>query len=192
MKTVSITIPANFVVALSNLAANKDVRYYLCGVHISVKNGVLSMVATDGHLLGCLSRATDVSDFNLILSNDTIKKMSIFKDKDVTLTLQASCHEDTVLFGDIEGLKFEAVDGKYPDFERVLHPTDKVYSNQAAQLDFELLAKFVKVAKAMGCKDKAGQWFIQHNGATESCSISCPNVDTKEWTWRGVVMPLRV
>lgn len=192
MKIVSITIPANFVVALSNLAANKDVRYYLCGVHISAKNGVLSMVATEGRLLGCLSRATDVSDFNLIVSNDTVKKMSIFKDKYVTLTLQVSCHEDTALFGDIEGLKIEAIDGKYPDFERVLHPTSKVYSNQAAQLDFELLAKFVKVAKAMGCKDKAGQWFIQHNGATESCSISCPNIDTKEWTWRGVVMPFHV
>lgn len=192
MKIVSITIPANFVVALSNLAATKDVRYYLNGVYISSKKGVLSMVATDGHLLGCLSKLTDIDDFSLILSNDTVKKMSIFKDKDVTLTLQASCHEDTVLFGDVEGLKFEAIDGKYPDFERVLHPTDKVYSNQAAQIDFELLAKFVKVAKSMGCKDKAGQWFIQYNGATESCSISCPNVDTKEWTWRGVVMPLRV
>lgn len=192
MKTVSITIPANFVVALSNLAATKDVRYYLNGVYISSKKGVLSMVATDGHLLGCLSKLTDIDDFSLILSNDTVKKMSIFKDKDVTLTLQASCHGDTVLFGDIEGLKFEAIDGKYPDFERVLHPTDKVYSNQAAQLDFELLAKFVKVAKALGCKDKAGQWFIQYNGATESCSISCPNVDTKEWTWRGVVMPFCV
>ena len=190
MKTVSITIPANFIVALSNLAATKDVRYYfLNGVYISSKKGVLSMVATDGHLLGCLSKLTD---FSLILSNDTVKKMSIFKDKDVTLTLQASCHEDTVLFGDVEGLKFEAVDGKYPDFERVLHPVDKVYSGQAAQLDFELLAKFTKFAKAMGCKDKAGQWVIQHNGATESCAISCPNVDTKEWTWRGVVMPIRV
>ena len=53
---IKVTIPANYLLALQHLAPKKEVRYYLNGVAIIAKSGKISLVATDGHVMGCLSK----------------------------------------------------------------------------------------------------------------------------------------
>ena len=190
---IKVTIPANYLLALQHLAPKKEVRYYLNGVAIIAKSGKISLVATDGKVMGCLSKTDyEGKDFSCILGNETLKSLSIFKGKEVDFDL----HEDKdgfVLKGIANGLVFDAIDGKFPDFERVLHSYNHAYSGQAAQLDIELLSKFTSVAKTLGNTKFAGSWRLLHNGASNSVGVYKNDAtETGEWVWYGVIMPLRV
>lgn len=190
---INVTIPANHLLALQHLAPKKEVRHYLNGVAIIAKSGKISLVATDGEVMGCLSKTDwDGKDFSCILGNDALKALSIFKGKDVDFVL----HEDKdgfVLKGAVNGLVFDAIDGKFPDFERVLHGYNHAYSGQAAQLDIELLSKFTGVAKTLGNTKFAGNWRLLHNGDSSSVGVYKHDAtETGEWNWSGVIMPLRV
>lgn len=189
---INVTIPANHLLALQHLAPKKEVRYYLNGVAIIAKSGKISLVATDGKLMGCLSKTDwDGKDFSCILGNDVLKALSIFNGKDVDFVL----HEDKdgfVLKVTVNGLVFDAIDGKFPDFERVLHGYNHAYNGQAAQLDIELLSKFTSVAKILGNTKFAGSWRLLHNGASSSVGVYKHDAtETGEWSWTGVIMPLR-
>lgn len=190
---IKVTIPANYLLALQHLAPKKEVRYYLNGVAIIAKSGKISLVATDGKVMGCLSKTDyEGKDFSCILGNETLKSLSIFKGKEVDFDL----HEDKdgfVLKGIANGLVFDAIDGKFPDFERVLHSYNHAYSGQAAQLDIELLSKFTSVAKTLGNTKLAGNWRLLHNGASNSVGVYKNDAtETGEWVWYGVIMPIRV
>lgn len=190
---IKVTIPANYLLALQHLAPKKEVRYYLNGVAIIAKSGKISLVATDGKVMGCLSKTDyEGEDFSCILSNETLKSLSIFKGKEVDFDL----HEDKdgfVLKGIANGLVFDAIDGKFPDFERVLHGYNHAYNGQAAQLDIELLSKFTSVAKTLGNTKFAGNWRLLHNGASDSVGVYKNDAtETGEWNWSGVIMPIRV
>lgn len=190
---INVTIPANHLLALQHLAPKKEVRYYLNGVAIIAKAGKISLVATDGKLMGCLSKTDwDGKDFSCILGNETLKVLSIFKGKDIEFVLQED-KDGFVIKGEANNLTFDAVDGKFPDFERVLHGYIHAYSGQAAQLDIELLSKFTNVAKTLGNTKLAGCWRLLHNGASNSVGVYKHDAtETGEWSWSGVIMPLRV
>ena len=190
---IKVTIPANYLLALQHLAPKKEVRYYLNGVAIIAKSGKISLVATDGKVMGCLSKVDyEGKDFSCILSNETLKSLSIFKGKEVDFDLRED-KDGFVLKGIANGLVFDAIDGKFPDFERVLHVYNHAYNGQAAQLDIELLSKFTSVAKTLGNTKFAGNWRLLHNGASNSVGVYKNDAtETGEWHWSGVIMPLRV
>jgi DNA polymerase III sliding clamp (beta) subunit (PCNA family) len=190
---IKVTIPANYLLALQHLAPKKEVRYYLNGVAIIAKSGKISLVATDGKVMGCLSKTDyEGKDFSCILGNETLKSLSIFKGKEVDFVLHEGA-DGFVLKGIANGLVFDAIDGKFPDFERVLHGYNHAYNGQAAQLDIELLSKFTSVAKTLGNTKFAGNWRLLHNGASNSVGVYKNDAtETGEWNWSGVIMPLRV
>tara|TARA_B100001750_G_scaffold243374_1_gene258480 strand:- start:162 stop:1259 length:1098 start_codon:yes stop_codon:yes gene_type:complete len=105
--------------------AQQDVRYYLNGVLIETKGGLVRAVATDGHRLALCE--VELEDRN------TPEQQVIVPRKGV-LELQRLLHGDgdvTIELGDnhlrveLSGIRFTSklIDGRFPEYERVI-PTD--------------------------------------------------------------------
>ena len=122
-------------------SATKDVRYYLNSVYLDFKLGgakpYVNVVSTDGHVLAAYKDTLDIysvpdGDFNIMIPLDTVKtllKMVGKKQKTVNLEKVG----DSWRIGD---LNFEAIDGKFPDYTRVI-PGDNTrnHENGAPRLD---------------------------------------------------------
>ena len=98
--------------------AKQDVRYYLKGVLFEIKDGVLTVVATDGHRLSCTSMPTDAGDLEAIVAGATVKTLQSLPLPDqFTITLTAS---QISLTSDKLSFASKLIDGKYPDYRRVI------------------------------------------------------------------------
>ena len=103
--------------------AQQDVRYYLNGMHLSVGDGRLRCVATDGHRLALSDVAIEDANAqaSLILPRKAVlelaKLLSTAGEKPVALRFSSS-H----LQVEIVGLSFTSVliEGRFPDYERVM------------------------------------------------------------------------
>ncbi len=103
--------------------AQQDVRYYLNGMLLEVKEKVLRAVATDGHRLAMctLSEPVEVAgDVKVIVPRKGILELSrllIDESQDVVLVIGSNHLRATT-----ENATFTSklVDGKFPDYQRVL------------------------------------------------------------------------
>ena len=125
--TTAVAVPAaplsRAVSKVQFAMAQQDVRYYLNGMHLSVAEGRLRCVATDGHRLA-LSDVTiedTAATASLILPRKAVlelaKLLSGAGEKPVALRFSSS-H----LQVEIAGLSFTSVliEGRFPDYERVM------------------------------------------------------------------------
>lgn len=171
--------------AVNLLSADKDVRYYLNGVHVSATATATRLIATDGHALGMFQsdQQNEGVDFvEMIISTDVIK-----------LLKSASKTVDTVVIETQDGLtgtigaitgaavSFKAIDGKFPDVQRVIPQT---ISGAPAQYQPYLLEKFSKASKLLG--SKKGLINVAYNGP----STALVKIDAND-RFMGLVMPLR-
>ncbi|WP_417068925.1 DNA polymerase III subunit beta [Niveibacterium terrae] len=130
---------------VSYAMAAQDIRYYLNGLLMVVEGGELRMVATDGHRLGFASAGIegDFSKTEVILPRKTVLELlRQLGDTDEPLEISLSGNQARFSFGPIE-LITKLIDGKFPDYERVIpknHPKLVVLSRQA------LLAALQRVA----------------------------------------------
>lgn len=109
--------------------AQQDVRYYLNGMLIEIKEGTIRAVATDGHRLAmCESTDLDVGDVDLqvILPRKAVIELSrLLSDSDETLQIDVSSSHMKVKIGDTS-FTSKLIDGKFPDYQRVVPSnTDK-------------------------------------------------------------------
>ncbi|MFY0663589.1 MAG: DNA polymerase III subunit beta [Natronospirillum sp.] len=102
--------------------AVQDVRYYLNGMLLELKDKQLRSVATDGHRLAmALTKLdTDVPNVQVIVPRKGILELQrIIDDSDKNLTLElTSNHMRATL--DQYTFTTKLVDGKFPDYERVI------------------------------------------------------------------------
>ncbi|MEX1033987.1 MAG: DNA polymerase III subunit beta [Cellvibrionaceae bacterium] len=104
--------------------AQQDVRYYLNGMLWEVQSGHLRCVATDGHRLAMCTKPLDTSvdgTVQVVVPRKGILELSrLLSDEDVTTV--AIAMGDKHLQVATEGFTFTSklVDGKFPDYERVL------------------------------------------------------------------------
>ncbi|MCC6870583.1 MAG: DNA polymerase III subunit beta [Burkholderiales bacterium] len=112
--------------------AQQDIRYYLNGMLLVIGGGMLQAVATDGHRLAWASIVvTDaapapVEDLGepahqeVILPRKTVLEVGkLLADSDEPATLDFLTNQVRFRFGSIE-LVSKVVDGKFPDFNRVI------------------------------------------------------------------------
>lgn len=169
----AILIPKNSLKAMAILASKQDIRYYLNGVLVESNGEHTRLVATDGHLLGIFQISETAHEdraFSIIIPNEIIAKL----DKQNNFL---SCIDGK---WDIDGISFTPVDGKFPDYMRVLPA--KPASGETAQFNPELINRFAKCSKLlMGSKYPA----IAHNGQSSAL------VDIGIEKFIGVVMPMR-
>jgi DNA polymerase III sliding clamp (beta) subunit (PCNA family) len=182
-KTYSINLKA--LVALQHLAARKDIRPYLNGVHVKFDHDKTVYQATDGHVLGrYIDKRPNAHTGEYIIPIEIVSKLKASK-LDVTceLTINEANNARIVNPSEHQDFGFKCIDDKFPDADRVI-PSET--SNEPGNYDVELLIKFVKANKALGTK-YPGQFTLQQNGPASAAVVKFP-VDP---AFLGILMPYR-
>ena len=105
--------------------AAQDVRYYLNGLLLLVEGKELRAVATDGHRLAYASVAieTELPRQEMILPRKTVLELNrLLVDSDEPLNITLSSNQVRFAFGSVV-LVSKLIDGKFPDYERVIPPS---------------------------------------------------------------------
>lgn len=105
--------------------AVNDVRYYLNGVCFDLSGDNLNLVATDGHRLAIEQiPAQSDSPINVIVPANSVNYIiSLLQKTDEDVTM--SCFNNGMLINKEDtALSFKFVDGKFPDYNRVIPKSD--------------------------------------------------------------------
>lgn len=103
-------IQASHIKALILAAAKKDVRHYMKGIMVNS----LHMVATDGARLHAIAHGQQWDHGEIIIPREALEMALKMKTKEVEITEKA-----------IGPIAYTAIDGKYPDYRRVLPDMSK-------------------------------------------------------------------
>ena len=123
---VELTLPQNEFKALLKQVdfamAQQDIRYYLNGLLIEVKDNNINIVGTDGHRLSFTSLALKdpTKPVQIIVPRKTIVELvKLLNDTDDLLEISFSNNQAAFKFNDID-LITKVIDGKFPDYGRVI------------------------------------------------------------------------
>lgn len=189
---MKITLPLSAMRAMIHTSADADIRYYLNGVHVIATKTHSRLESTNGHYCGIfVHEVTDgdnevdgLVDFIVPLDEIKMLKPSSAKSLDV-LTIEYDAATKTGTLNVLAGMsvRFTAIDGKFPDLERVMPKT--ATSGVSSQYQVEYFGQFAKVAKLLSNK-KMQDVKIWHNGdAVALITLS------DEPRYLGLLMPLR-
>lgn len=103
--------------------AVQDIRYYLNGMLFSIQDGRLLMAATDGHRLALDAVSLEepaTQDLDVILPRKTVQELiKLLEDSDTPIHIQLSSGQVVFRHAAFE-LRSKVVDGKFPDYQRVV------------------------------------------------------------------------
>lgn len=108
----------------AHASAQKDIRYYLLGVCFEFKNDTLSLYGTDGaRVAGVTMRANPITPFEarFVLPNAAVKQVLAAYSKsvgDLEVSVESVPNKPPLV--QIGGLKFQALEGVFPDIRRVV------------------------------------------------------------------------
>jgi len=138
--------------------AAQDVRYYLNGLLLLVDGNELRAVATDGHRLAYASMPVEGDATSprqeVILPRKTVLELSrLLTDTEEPLLIELAPNQIRFQFGHIN-LVSKLIDGKFPDYERVIPATLKnvVLLNRAALLQSMVRAAILTNEKFRGVR----------------------------------------
>ena len=145
----TLSLPQKDLRALFKLVefamAQQDIRYYLNGMLLVVDKSTLQAVATDGHRLSWASIGVtgNYARQEVILPRKTVLELGkLLTDSDDPVTLDILANQVRFRFANVE-LVSKVVDGKFPDFNRVI----PVGHGKQVELDrLELLAALQRAA----------------------------------------------
>jgi len=116
----------NLLFSVQYAMAQQDVRYYLNGVLLIIDGNKLKVVATDGHRLAYNAGVID-GDYEkqeIILPRKAVTELSkLLADSDESVELEFSQQQVKVNFSGIT-LITKVIEGKFPDYERVIPKYD--------------------------------------------------------------------
>ncbi|GGC94304.1 DNA polymerase III subunit beta [Halopseudomonas salina] len=103
--------------------AQQDVRYYLNGMLLEINKGQLRAVATDGHRMAMCTLDADIDyqeRYQLIVPRKGILELArLLGEADDMVSIVLGTHHIRATTGDFT-FTSKLVDGKFPDYERVL------------------------------------------------------------------------
>jgi len=102
--------------------AQQDIRYYLNGLLIEIKDNNLNIVGTDGHRLSFTSTALKdpCKNIQVIVPRKTIVELvKLLSDSDAIVEVGLTNNQVNFNFNDID-LITKVIDGKFPDYSRVI------------------------------------------------------------------------
>ncbi len=121
-----ITLPQSvlkeLLLSVQYAMAQQDVRYYLNGVLLLIDGENIKVVATDGHRLAFNSRAIagNHEKQEIILPRKAVTELSkLLNDSDEIAQIEFSAQQAKLSFSGIT-LITKVIDGKFPDYERVI------------------------------------------------------------------------
>jgi len=156
--------------------ANQDVRYYLNGAMIELRENTLITAATDGHRLALSKRQIDIPNADNVKNIlprqavlDFIKRLSPI-DSEVTVMLNNN-HFRIVI--DDTTITTKLIDGKFPDYQRVIPRNNekKLLVNRVLLKDTLNRAKILSNEKFKGVR------FVFESG---QISITANNPEQEE------------
>ncbi len=155
--------------------AQQDIRYYLNGMLLVVDKGTLQAVATDGHRLSWASLAVpgDFARQEVILPRKTVLELGkLLTDSEDPVTLDILANQVRFRFENIE-LVSKVVDGKFPDFNRVI----PVGHTKMVELDRVLALAALQRAAILSNEKFRGVRVVL---ATDLMKIVCTNSEQEE------------
>jgi DNA polymerase-3 subunit beta len=163
MKTYEL--PATTLKAALYCASKNDVRYYLNGIFIEPSKG--RVLATDGHILFC-GEAPNGKVADIIVPREVIETALKALGKKGLSSLIAVCEGDgcyklVTLSGEFP---FTPIDGKFPEYERVIPQAPKTH--EVAQFDPDLLMRARDALRTYSGQNLRG-FHLTHNG--ESAAV---------------------
>jgi len=155
--------------------AQQDIRYYLNGMLLVVDQGSLQAVATDGHRLSWASLpvAGSFARQEVILPRKTVLELGkLLGDSEDPVTLDILGNQVRFRFANVE-LVSKVVDGKFPDYNRVIPTTHA----KAIEFDrLELLAALQRAAILSNEKFRGVRLVL----APGQLRIICTNAEQEE------------
>ena len=138
--------------------AAQDVRYYLNGLLLLVEGSELRAVATDGHRLAFASMSlgenVSLPRQELILPRKTVLELNrLLSDSEEPVAIEMTSNQIRFQFGNIS-LVSKLIDGKFPDYERVVQSTlkNKVVLNRSVLLQSMVRAAILTNEKFRGVR----------------------------------------
>ena len=123
------------VLALVQYAmAQQDIRYYLNGLLMVIEDGMLKLVATDGHRLAyaALKLGAQLPRQEVIIPRKTVLELGkLLADSDASVKVEVGATQAAFSFGTVD-LVSKLIDGKFPEYTRVI-PTSHKNRLQAAR-----------------------------------------------------------
>lgn len=120
--TLAQSVLKSLLLSVQYAMAQQDVRYYLNGVLLIIEGNKLRVVATDGHRLAYNAKEIggDHEKQEIILPRKAVMELSkLLMDSDEKVELEFSQQQIKVTFSNIT-LTTKVIEGKFPDYERVI------------------------------------------------------------------------
>ena len=157
--------------------AQQDIRYYLNGLLLLTGGQQLKVVATDGHRLGFISTQfeTELIKKETILPRKTVHELvKLLEDSDKPVTVDFYPKKISFSFSDII-LTSKIIDGKFPDFDRVI-PKTNTRQFTIKRLDFLQALQRAAILSNTADKFRGVKLVISDN----RLSILCKNSEQEE------------
>jgi len=193
MSTIKLSIPRNYLCAVSLFAAIKDVRFYLNAVCLEIGAKESRLIATNGHVCAVMKFEAEVEGFvspkQFIIPLEQAKKIRIAGKGHVgpiNIVIEPVNEPSPEQFASLADgdsvTRFKLIDAKFPDYRRIFPKS--IDTPETAQFDPGYLMLFQKAAKILGKVDSVTPYVIHNGGSIASVSIGHDD-------FAGVIMPVR-
>lgn len=176
--------------AMSRLAATSDIRYYLNGLHVVQDNRGTYIEATNGHMLGRLliDETPIANPCSVILPLESVKSLAATGKKGKeNLCFTVDGVKITVITSMSETMIFQALEGKFPDCDRVIPTLTSEKGLEQSTYNPEYIQAFADCANDLrGYKTSNITVQIKQRG-NDSGIV---NIDS-EPLFVGIIMPMR-
>jgi DNA polymerase III subunit beta len=155
--------------------AQQDIRYYLNGLLLLFENNNIKAVATDGHRLAfaALSADTPAERQEIILPRKAVLELSRqLSDNDEPVTVELLQNQVRFSFANVV-LISKVIDGKFPDYNRVIPSGYK----RKIELNRQLFLQALQRASILSNEKFRGARFIL---TTDNLCIVCNNSEQEE------------
>lgn len=198
----SLTLPARtlrYLLTMTAFAmASQDVRYYLNGVLFVIEDRTVRTVATDTHRLACCNIDLDETAENpiqAIIPRKTVRELiRLLPDDDTPVQVRFT---DTQVCFTYDNVTFmsKLVEGKFPDYKRVLPNEDS--NPHQVMIDREGLANALRRASIMTNEKFHGVRWLLANNQLEIQSTNAEHEDALErmdiaWTYEELDMGFNI
>jgi DNA polymerase-3 subunit beta len=158
--------------------AQQDIRYYLNGLLMVVEDKQLKLVATDGHRLAyaSLALAADLPRQEVIVPRKTVLELAkLLADSDDEVKIELAATQAAFSFGAVE-LVSKLVDGKFPDYTRVIPTTHK----NKLQIEREPLRQALMRAAILSNEKFRGVRWVLSDGSLKIVSSNAEQEEAHE------------
>ena len=158
--------------------AQQDIRYYLNGLLVLVEDQKLRLVATDGHRLAyaAMDLPASLPRLEVIVPRKTVLELSkLLADSENEVKVELSSAQAAFSFGAVE-LVSKLVDGKFPDYTRVIPTTHK----NRLLLERDVLRQSLQRAAILSNEKFRGVRWVLTDGSLKIVSSNAEQEEAQE------------